>query len=187
MTGVFATALTGFFVLSGLGGTPVLASANEQASQEPAYPAYSVSMTAYNAVPAQTDSDPSVTASGAFSDPDVVAARSVDLADELPFGTVIAVSAATSSPNCGISVVGADIGLRVVADSMHPRKRNQIDILFSSDETVRVGKKEVNKAVAFGVCKDVTVTVVGHIDVNHMPKTQAELKMALGKSPLAAR
>ncbi|MBI5470032.1 hypothetical protein HY968_01795 [Candidatus Kaiserbacteria bacterium] len=143
-------------------------------------------MTAYNAVPEQTDSSPDRTASGAFSDPDIVAARSVDLADELPFGTVIMIThAATSTPNCGIGLVDDQIGLRVIADSMHPRKRNQIDILFDQADKVKVGGKYVNPARAMGVCKDVTITVVGHIDIKHIPKNQAALRVSVGQLQIA--
>lgn len=151
-------------------------------AMEPVLPTYTVSMTGYNAVPEQTDGDPHTTASGAFSDPDVVAARSVDLADELPFGTVIEIDtdSATSSPNCGLSVVDKHMGLRVIADSMHPRKRNQIDILLPNEKTVRAAGKVVNPAVALGVCKGVTIKVVGKIDIKNMPKNQTELRLAVG-------
>jgi 3D (Asp-Asp-Asp) domain-containing protein len=143
-------------------------------------------MTAYNAVPEQTDSSPGLTASGAFSDPDIVAARSADLADELPFGTVIMITyAATSTPNCGIGLVDDQIGLRVIADSMHPRKRNQIDLLFDQTDKVKVGGKLINPARALGVCKDVMISVVGHIDIKHMPKNQMALRLAIGLLQIA--
>ena len=77
------TALMGFLLLSGaMSAMPAHASA-------PTLPDYPVTVTAYNAVPEQTDSDPFTTASGAYSNPEVVAARSQDLADKLPFGTII--------------------------------------------------------------------------------------------------
>jgi len=151
---------------------------------------YSVAMTGYNAVPEQTDSEPNVTASGAFSNPDIVAARSVDLADELPFGTVIEIvpSTATSTPNCGLSVVGPFLGFRVVADSMNARKRNQIDILFDSDVSARVGGKRMNPAITLGKCSNVSIRVVGHVDVKKMPKSQIELMAAIGFAmPLSVR
>ena len=143
-------------------------------------------MTAYNAVPSQTDEDPTVTASGAFSDPDIVAARSRDLADELPFGTVITVTAASSSVNCGFDLVGDMIGLRVIADTMHPRMHNKVDILFDTDAKVTVGSKQTSAARALGICKS-TIEVVGHIDLKRMPKNQLELRLALGQSTLAAK
>ncbi len=142
-------------------------------------------MTAYNAVPWQTDEDPFTTASGAYSNPDIIAARSRDLADELPFGTVISITAASSSPNCGYEVVGDMIGLRVIADTMHARMTKKIDILFDIDAKAKVGGKQVSAAKAFGVCKNVTIEVVGKIDTKRMPKNQLELQLALGRATLA--
>ena len=86
MTPTLVTALTGFFVFAGVGGISTDTLMKAESTQAPTYPTYSVAMTGYNAVPEQTDSDPTTTASGAYSDPDVVAARSVDLADELQIG-----------------------------------------------------------------------------------------------------
>lgn len=137
-------------------------------------------MTAYNAVPEQTDSTPTRTAIGAFTDPDIIAARSVDLADELPWGTVIEVTlATTTNPTCGQALVQDQIGLRVIADSMHPRKRNQIDILLDHAKTVSIRGKKMNPAKVLGICKNVEIKVVGRIDPKQMPKNQTELKLAL--------
>lgn len=143
-------------------------------------PSYEVNLTAYNAVEAQTDSNPLITASGAYSNPDIIAARSTDLADELPFGTVIAIepSAATSSPGCGYDVVKDEIGLRVVGDSMNPRIHNTVDVLLEHSKSART----------LGVCKDVTVVVVGHINMNKLsklPKTQEQLQAMLDNGALA--
>lgn len=185
MTNVFTTALTGFFVFGGVGGMTTGSLMKTESLQAPTYQTYTVAMSGYNAVPEQTDSDPSTTASGAFSDPDLIVARSADLKEELPFGTVIAITNATSSPNCGVGLVEDLIGLRVVGDSMHPRKRNQIDILFDKTDTVRARGKQMNPALVLGMCKDIEISVVGHVDIAHMPKNQAELKMMVGKSGLA--
>lgn len=189
MTGLLATALTGFFLLpNGSAALALASSATEEAPQVPTYETQ-VTLTAYNAVESQTDADPTTTASGAFSDPDVVAARSGDLAGELPFGTVIEIVpvADSTDPNCGIGLVSERIGYRVIADAMHPRKRDQVDILLPADKDVRVGGKMVNPAIALGMCKDVTIRVVGHVDIAHMPKTQAQLVKAIGKDTLAVR
>ena len=179
MTGIFNTALIGLFALSGMGGHTAFATTTAIAPIEPSYPSYTVAMTGYNAVAAQTDGDPHITASGAFSNPDIIAARSQDLADELPFGTVIEVVAASSSPNCGYGLVDDQIGLRVIADSMHSRMRNKIDILFDMQDTVRAGGKETNPAIALGVCKRAN-TVVGKIDMKNIPTTQTGLRIAVG-------
>ncbi|HEX7651721.1 MAG TPA: hypothetical protein VF439_03340 [Candidatus Paceibacterota bacterium] len=141
-------------------------------------------MTAYNAVPGQTDSDPTTTASGAYSNPEIVAARSQDLASELPYGTVIRVEAATTTPNCGYNAVAGQVGYRVIADAMNARMKNRIDILLNQDQTVNVGGKQLNPSRALGLCKGVSISVVGHIDVNDMPQTQDELlKMLEAQQP----
>jgi 3D (Asp-Asp-Asp) domain-containing protein len=152
----------------------------------PPPPSYQLTLTGYNAVVGQTDDDPFTTASGAYSNPDIVAARSVDLADELPFGTVIEIApAATSSPMCGYSLVQGQIGLRVIADSMNPKMHNKVDVLFHSDTPVNIGGKKINAARALGLCPGVQVTVVGHIDIDKIPQTQEALKTMLGTGSLA--
>lgn len=73
------------------------------------------------------------------------------------------------------------VGLRVVGDSMHSRKRNQIDVLFDNYSTVTVGKREVNPAIALGVCSNMTIRVVGSVDIKKIPKTQNQLRLAIGQ------
>ena len=185
MTGIFNTALIGLFALSGMGGHTAFATTTAIAPIEPSYPSYTVAMTGYNAVAEQTDGDPHITASGAFSNPDIIAARSQDLAGELPFGTVIEVMAASSSPNCGYGLVDQQVGLRVIGDSMHSRMRNKVDILFDMQDTVRAGGKETNPAIALCVCKRVQIRVVGKIDIKNIPSTQTGLRLAIGMLPKA--
>jgi 3D (Asp-Asp-Asp) domain-containing protein len=136
-------------------------------------------MTAYNAVPEQTDSDPSETASGAYSNPQVVAARSQDLSDVLPFGTVIELDGShisSSDDNCGYDVVAHRIGYRVIADTMNARYTKRVDILFDTNAVYKTADKgDMNAADILGICKGVTIRVVGHVNINHMPKTQTEL------------
>lgn len=147
-----------------------------------------VSMTAYNALSAQTDGDPSTTASGAFSNPEVVAARSRDLARELPFGTVIRIEhTSKDTPGCRFAQVEPQIGYRVIADTMHQRWTKKVDILLDETNTVSVEGNEVNPGIALGVCRNVTITVVGHVDINRMPETQAELVKMFGKATLALK
>jgi 3D (Asp-Asp-Asp) domain-containing protein len=180
-------ALMGFFVNGGA-GTATSPTASWTDTSPVATPAYEVTLTGYNAVPEQTDSTPDITASGTFSNPEIIAARSVDLADDLPFGTVIALSYdATSSPKCGFDIVHDIIGLRVIGDSMHARKHDQIDIMFDAADTVTIGGKQTNPAIALGICKNIQVHVVGHIDPKHMPKDQLELETAIGKSVVAVK
>ncbi len=185
MTTFGTAAVTGAFLLHSL--IPVAFASErdyvEEAPAQPIYPSYSVSMTAYNAVPGQTDSTPTRTSIGAYTNPDIIAARSVDLADELPYGTVIEiVPVSTSTPfdhKCGREVVEHQIGLRVIADSMNSRMRNKIDLLMDMQDKVSVNGKKINPARAFGLCKNVEIRVVGRIDTKKMPKTQDELMLAL--------
>ncbi len=147
-----------------------------------------VSMTAYNALPGQTDGDPMTTASGARSNSEVVAARSRDLADELPFGTVIKIERASKdTPGCRFSQIEGQIGYRVIADTMHQRWSKKIDVLLDQHNTVPVEGREVNPGIALGVCRDVTVTVVGSVDINRMPTTQAELASMFDEATLALK
>ncbi len=131
-------------------------------------------MTGYNAVPAQTDANPLVTASGAYSNPEVVAARSQDLAAELPFGTVVEVlGPALAEKSCGFSVVGDTIGYRVIADTMNKKFTNRIDVLFPT-----AAARIANRAVVLGICDQVTIKVVGFVNISNpanLPKTQADL------------
>ncbi|MDE1966401.1 MAG: hypothetical protein KGI41_04145 [Patescibacteria group bacterium] len=146
-------------------------------------------MTGYNAVSWQTDADPSVTASGAFSNPEVVAARSHDLAKELPFGTVIAVTGPADKQNsCGFGAVSGLIGYRVIADTMNESMHQHVDILFANDASIPLGGgKSLNASNVLGVCDGVTITVVGRIRMKDIPKTQAELAALVEgtRAPLA--
>lgn len=170
----------GFLLLSG--GALALP-AHAQAPTAPAQPSYPVMLTAYNAVPEQTDGNPLETASGAFSNPEVVAARSQDLADELPFGTIIELDGpASSQNNCGYGVVSPLIGYRVIADTMNARYTNRIDVLLGTKASYATADKGMkNAAQVLGICNGITVRVVGHVNIGRIPKTQSELaKMVAG-------
>lgn len=181
----------GFFLLSG--GMAALP-AQAQAPEAPAVPGYTVTLTAYNAVPEQTDSDPHVTASGAYSNPEIIAARSRDLAEELPFGTVIEISGASDSQQtCGYDQVKPLIGYRIIADTMNARYTDRIDILFGTESTYTFANGTVkNAGVVLGICNGATVRVVGRVDMKNLerlPKTQAELAAMLvtGANTLALK
>lgn len=147
-----------------------------------------VKVTSYNAVPEQTDDHPTVTASGAWTNPEVVAARSVDLAGTLPFGTIIELSrSGKDSENCRYGAVEHLIGYRVIADSMHSRKREQIDVLLDPTDTVSVHGVETNPSVALGVCGGVEVRVIGRIKISEIPATQAELRKIVEGDTFAMR
>jgi 3D (Asp-Asp-Asp) domain-containing protein len=149
---------------------------------------FTVKLTAYNAVPSQTDGNPFVTASGSFSNPEVVAARSGDLAKDLPFGTIIAITrSGADTPSCNYGKVQQQIGYRVIADAMNPRITNTVDVLLDQNDTVTLGGKEVNPGKALGICGKVTIRVVGHIAVKDIPDTQDELAAYVTPSVLATR
>ena len=156
-------------------------------------PSYLVTLTAYNAVPEQTDSDPSVTASGAFSNPEVVAARSRDLEDELPFGTIIAITGpATKGGSCGYGAVSPLIGYRVIEDTMASSTRfsDHVDILFSTKSNYIMNDGSTkNAANILGICPGASIRVVGHISLANIPKSQDDLAALVNGtgSPLAAK
>jgi|JI8StandDraft_1071087.scaffolds.fasta_scaffold181783_2 3D (Asp-Asp-Asp) domain-containing protein len=196
----YINALMGFFVYSNavvapapLPVTPVLEGTTTVATIDmveklSALPPqdFTVSMTAYNAVPEQTDDTPFTTGSGAFSNPEVIAARSADLRTHLPYGTVIKVTTAPiDSNNCNFSVIEPQIGYRVIADAMNPRIHNTVDLLLDQTKVVTVGKRTLNPAIALGKCHEVVITVVGKLAVKDIPATQAELK-ALVENPEVA-
>lgn len=175
-----ASALMGLLLLAGSGAVA------------PSFqPDFRVAMTAYNAVPGQTDDTPNITASGAFSNPEIIAARSRDLAEELPFGTVIAIDGPASAQNsCGFDTVESLIGYRVIADTMNARFTNRVDVLFDTKSKYLLGDGAVkNAARVLGVCEGVAIRVVGKVDmtkVSKLPKTQAELASLVKRGDVLA-
>ena len=149
---------------------------------------FTAKLTAYNAVPGQTDATPFVTAAGAFSNPEVVAARSGDLAATLPYGTIIKIERTQAdTPSCRFSSVEGQIGYRVIADAMNPRISNTVDVLLNQSKKVWVDGRLINTAYAVGRCAAVSVTVVGSMPVSAIPMTQTELAaMVEGGSPKVA-
>lgn len=208
MSGILSTALTGFFLLSAATGTlsdSVVSAPEEAATKQGVIEVrsgpravtdkpkvtilatHTVAMTGYNAVPEQTDSDPFTTASGAYSNPEVMAARSVDLKNDLPFGTIIEIKSVNpKDKGCAYEFAEPFVGYRVIGDSMHPRKRQQIDLLFPADVKVKVGGgRHLNPAVALGYCKEVEINVVGFVPIKNIPKTQVALKAIVENGELA--
>lgn len=185
---IVTSALIGLFLFAG--ATASSASTTAPTRTVDSIPTYKVAMTGYNPVVAQTDADPSVTASGAVSNPEVDAARSDDLADKLPFGTIIEIDSTATSTSCGFSVVGDKIGYRVITDAMNAKMHNKIDIMFGSQDNVNVGGETLNSAIVLGKCTGVNIRAIGQIDLAHIPQTQAGLEklvdsgegsLALGK------
>ena len=140
---------------------------------------YSVTLTSYNAVADQTSPTPWITASGAHSNPEVIAARSRGLANALPFGTIIAVMGPSSNddgPYCGYSSVSHLIGYRVIADTTNARFiAPRIDVQLDQNEKVDMGGRLINPSVALGACTGVQIKVVGYVNPQDIPQTQAAL------------
>lgn len=138
---------------------------------------YSVTLTSYNAVPSQTDGTPNTTSIGVWTNPEVIAARSRDLADELPYGTIIAVEgpSSTGGASCGYSSVKDLIGYRVIGDAMNARMHDKIDVLLNPAHKVQMGYRKMNPSIALGACTGVKISVVGYVDPAHIPATQAAL------------
>lgn len=138
--------------------------------------AYEVTLTAYNAVAEQTDGDPSITASGVHTNAEVIAARSQDLGQELPFGTVVLITRdADDTPGCNFHKIEDQVGYRVIADTMNARFTNRIDVELDTENKVTVEGHSMNPAAALGLCKGVKVKVVGYIPLSRIPDTQEEL------------
>ncbi len=203
----FAIALMGFIAFSGGPMAPVEVPTNDASVQAAEVKAlalkdetrivratgsesdsFTVKLTSYNAVPEQTDGNPNVTASGAFSNPEVVAARSVDLSGTLPFGTIVEITrTASDTENCHFGKVEHLIGYRVIADSMHSRKRNQIDVLLNPADTVAIHGKQINPSLALGMCGEVQVRVIGKMKISDIPETQEELRRVVEGNTFALR
>ena len=147
---------------------------------------YSVTLTSYNAVPSQTSATPWMTASGAHSNPEVIAARSRGLATALPFGTIIAVMGPSSEddgPYCGYDKVSHLIGYRVIADTTNARFiAPRIDVQLDQNDKVVMGGHLINPSVALGACTGVQIQVVGYVDPQHIPQTQAQLSDLVNNS-----
>jgi 3D (Asp-Asp-Asp) domain-containing protein len=177
MLHIISLALSGLLTWSGVGAIEESKSVPHVFDPAPiTIKMHSVRLTGYNAVPEQTDSNPEVTASGALSNPEVMAARSRDFATEMPFGTVIAIKSPENDRSCGFNEVEHFIGYRVITDTMHARKERQVDVMFTTTDTIRLGNRSLNPAVVVGIC-DVTVDVIGKLALENIPSTQAELAM----------
>ncbi len=198
MTTFGTAAVTGAFLLHSF--VPVAFALEnklvEETPEQPTYPSYTVSMTGYNALPGQTDSTPTQTSIGAYTNPEIIVALSSDLRKEIPYGSVIEivpVESTVNDPNCDREYVQDLIGYRVVADAMNSRWKMKIDLLFDHNDYVTIkgenGKKDIkrkNPARVMGFCKNVEIRVVGKIDTKKMPKSQEELKLALADNAMKA-
>ena len=106
-----------------------------------------VVMTAYSSSVDQTDSTPFITSTNQKVRPGIVAASRDLLASGLPYGTKLRVVEVKDTSRCG--GWNPDMTLEV-QDTMHQRKRNQLDIWMTSTSLAR----------KWGRC-EVTVEVLG--------------------------
>ena len=101
-----------------------------------------VTMTAYSSEVIQTDSTPFITSTGAQVGLGIVAVSRDLLGGALPYGTKLRIVGIKANPRaCGAWDPGIVLE---VQDTMHRRKRNQVDIwLPSRAEAIRWGRCEV--------------------------------------------
>jgi len=116
---------------------------------------YVVKSTAYNSLASQTDSTPFITATGERTEPGIIA-LSRDLLGRVPYGSVVEIVGVwpqIDAPNgCGATMEtvknlktlpGLMPGQFRVADTMHSRKKGQMDMWLENYED----------AVNWGVCE----------------------------------
>ena len=188
MPSIFSTALIGLLLLPSASTTVTNAQPWTKGSPEAptySYQEYSVSMTGYEAVVGQTDDTPFITSSGLRVNPEVGAAASRDLLKkDLPYGTIIQLvpgAAELATGGCELPDVKDYIQYRVITDTMHQKHTEHVDILFSPEDRVKIGSNTLSIARAIGWCNDVSIRVVGHVDMKNVPETQKELKAIVAK------
>jgi 3D (Asp-Asp-Asp) domain-containing protein len=97
-------------------------------------PVFSVRGTAYNSMVSQTNDQPFITATGRRTGWGIVAVSRDLLGGDLPYGTLVRLRDLGNYHNGRGSGVYQDLldeTVFVVEDTMHPRKRNQIDLWFA--------------------------------------------------------
>ena len=182
MTYLLNIALMGVFTLSGvLGATTSAVETHIYESPKVLAEISSLRLTGYNAVIEQTNEDPMTTASGARSNHETIIARSRDMADILPYGTIVSLSYGGGGDSCGFQKVEHLVGYRVVADTMHKRKTRQVDVLFGTEDVVRLKENRLNPAMVMGIC-EVDIRVVGYVPIKDIPSTQEELRLLVENS-----
>ena len=104
-----------------------------------ANPRYTVVATGYNSLPSQTDSTPHITSTGKRTSFGIIAASRDLLTSAIPYGSLVRLS------DLGTLSTGAGTGhyqdiletqnFFIVEDTMHARKRQQVDIWFAQYDT----------------------------------------------------
>ena len=95
---------------------------------------YSVTITAYNPVAAQTDNTPFITATGTRMRSGIIA-LSRDLLPLIPYGSVIRFVKLQHDPSSCHATLPR--GTFRVEDTMHPRKKRQVDVAMMSYQSAR--------------------------------------------------
>jgi 3D (Asp-Asp-Asp) domain-containing protein len=118
-----------------------------------ANPRYTLRATAYNSLTSQTDSTPHITATGARTRFGIIAVSRDMLPRDIPYGSLVRIR------DLGNYYTGRGVGayqslldthgLFIVEDTMHQRKKQQVDVWFP----------EFNSALAWGI-RRVEVEVV---------------------------
>lgn len=125
---------------------------NDQPKGPVATPSFTLRATGYNSLVAQTDSTPHITATGTRTRPGIVAVSRDLLASSLPYGSLVRLTDMGTYPYGYAPGYYQDVldrqGLFVVEDTMHARKRQQIDVWFEDYRSaVRWGVRQVGVEV----------------------------------------
>jgi len=98
------------------------------------YPTYRVRATGYNSHASQTDSTPFITATGARTQPGIIAVSRDLLDEEIPYGSLVRLKDLGNFHNGRGHGKHQDFldaqDIFIVEDTLHWRKRNQIDVWF---------------------------------------------------------
>ena len=119
-------------------GVTVLAEARDRGIKDSsvgpvATPVYTLKATAYNSHESQTDATPNITATGATTRFGIIAVSRDLLAADVPYGSLVRIEDLGGYYNgrgAGRFQDLLDAQLFVVEDTMHERKRGQIDVWF---------------------------------------------------------
>ena len=113
-----------------------------------ANPRYTVIATGYNSLPSQTDSTPHITSTGKRTSFGIIAASRDLLGSVLPYGSLVRLndlgSLSTGAGADDYQDILETQNFFIVEDTMHARKRQQVDIWFAQyDAAVNWGIRRV--------------------------------------------
>ncbi len=118
----------------------------------PAPPILTLRATAYNSLVSQTDAQPHITATGARTHFGIIAVSRDLLGNIIPYGSLVRLRDLGSYHHSrGVGKFQALLdqqGLFIVEDTMHPRKRQQIDVWFEyHSEAISWGLRKIELEV----------------------------------------